>query len=328
MRFDRLVGATVAVISLGFAAASTASAEPVSLKAAIYTGNPTSEFRKPLDAYAEFLNKQGSGQIELASIVGPEAIPANQQARALADGLIDLVAAPPSYFENLVPGVAGISAPRVTTQEMRANGAFDEINRLLAPSNIRMVGLYAGDVPFHIFTNEPIRSLDEFQGVRLRATNTVKEFFNALGAQSLQISRGEVYTAMERGVANGYANINSELYGSSWIEVAKYRVGPGFYTPNIAIFMNLEKYKSLSDKQRAVLEAAGLYVEGGPSWAMQVGEEAALAKAIEEDGFEVIEFSEEDSKKFLDMAYESTWTQIEARAPEFAAAVRPLLVGE
>lgn len=328
MKLDRLAGVIFAAVSLGCAAASTANAEPVSLKAAIYTGNPTSAFRKPLDAYAEFLKEQGGGQVALATIVGPEAIPANQQARALADGLVDLVAAPPSYFENLVPGVAGISAPRVTTQEMRANGAFEEINKLLAPSNIRMVGLYAGDVPFHIFLNQPVHTLDEFKGLRLRATNTVKEFFNALGVQSMQISRGEVYTAMERGVANGYANINSELYGSSWIEVSKYRVGPGFYTPNIAIFMNLKRYESLSGKQRAVLEAAGLYVEGGPSWAMQVAEEAALAKAIKEDGFEVIEFSKEDSERFLDMAYESTWAGIEERAPEFAKAVKPLLVGE
>lgn len=327
MKFNRLLGLVFAAVSLGCTAVS-ANAEPVSLKAAIYTGSPTSAFRKPFDSFAEFLNAQGVGQVELASIVGPEAIPSSQQARALADGLVDFVAAPPSYFENLVPGMAGVSAPRVTTQEMRANGAFEEINKFLAPANVRMVGLYAGDVPFHIFTNKPIRTLDEFKGLRLRTTNTVKAFFNALGVQPLQIKRGEVYTAMERGVANGYANINSELYGSSWIEVAKYRVGPGFYTPNIAIFMNLNRYESLSAKQKAVVEAASRYVEGGPSWAMQIAEEAALARAVKGDEFEVIDFSKEDAEMFLDVAYDSTWAQIEDRAPDFAAKMRPLLVGE
>ncbi|MBP5858590.1 TRAP transporter substrate-binding protein DctP [Marivibrio halodurans] len=320
----RFAFAAAALCMAGF---TSAQAEPVEMKAAIYTGTPTSPFRTTFDAFVEFANEQGTDELNIASVVGPEAIPTNQQARALADGLVDIVAAPPSYFENLVPGLGGISAPRVTTQEMRTNGAFDAINEFLEPAGIRMVGLYAGDVSFHIFTNEPVRSLDDFKGLRLRTTNTVKALFNALEAEPLQISRGEIYTALERGVANGYSNINSELYGSSWIEVAKYRVGPGFYTPNIAIFMNLERYNGLSEKQRAVIEAAGLYVEGGPSWAMQAAEEAAIERAVTEDGFEVIDLPEEDSAKFLDIAYESTWEQITERAPEFSAKLKPLLLG-
>lgn len=304
------------------------AADAVPLKAAIYTGTPTSPFYTTFLGFADFIKEHGKGHVTIADMVGPEAIPENQQARALADGLVDFVAAPPSYFENLVPGLGGISAPRITTQEMRTNGAFDAINEFLAPANVKMVGLYAGDVPFFIFTNKPVRSLADFKGIRLRTTNTVKAFFEELGAQPLQIRRGEIYTALERGVADGYSNINSELYGSSWIEVAKFRVGPGFYTPNIAIFANLKKYNSLDAKQRAVVDAAGLFVEGAPSWKMKTDEDAAIEKAVKEDGFEVITLSDDDTAKFLDMAYESTWKEIASRAPEFSARLKPLLVGK
>lgn len=306
-----------------------ASSDTVELRGAVYTGNPNSPFRIPFHQFADFINERGGGSVQVVDILGPEAIPEGQLARALADGLVDFVAAPPSYFENLVPGLGGLSAPRVTTQEMRANGTFDVVNEFLAPgANAVMVGLYAGDVPFHIFTNTPVRSLDEFEGVRLRATNTVMAFFTELGAQPMQISRGEIYTALERGVANGYSNINSELFASSWIEVADYRIGPGFYTPNIAIFMNLDAYGALDDRQRAVINAAGLFVEGGPTWAMQQAEEEATARAVADYGFEVITFSPEETERFLDMAYSATWDQIAERAPEFAERVRPLVVGD
>ena len=309
-----------------FSVAQAADALP--LKAAIYTGTPTSSFYTTFLGFTDFIKEHGGEHVTISDIVGPESIPENQQARALADGLVDFVAAPPSYFENLVPGLGGISAPRITTQEMRANGAFDAINEFLAPANLKMVGLYAGDVPFFIFTNKPVRSLAEFKGIRLRTTNTVKAFFDGLGAQPLQIRRGEVYTALERGVADGYSNINSELYGSSWIEVAKFRVGPGFYTPNIAIMANLTKYNSLTAKQRAIVDAAGLFVEGAPSWKMKTDEDAAIERAVREDGFEVITLSDEDTAKFLEMAYDSTWAEIAGRAPDFAAKLKPLLVGE
>ena len=312
-----------------FVGAPVASADTVTLRGAVYTGNPNSPFRIPFHQFADFVNEQGGGSVRVDDIVGPEAIPEGQLARALADGLVDFVAAPPSYFENLVPGLGGLSAPRITTQEMRANGTFDVVNEFLATgANATMVGLYAGDVPFHIFTNTPVRTLEEFDGVRLRATNTVMAFFTELGAQPMQISRGEIYTALERGVANGYSNINTELFASSWIEVASYRIGPGFYTPNIAIFMNLDSYNQLDDRQRAVVKAAGMFVEGGPSWAMQQAEEEAVTRAVDEHGFEVITFSPEETERFLDMAYSATWNQIAERAPEFAERVRPLVVGD
>jgi TRAP-type C4-dicarboxylate transport system substrate-binding protein len=311
------------------AGATATAADTVTLRGAVYTGNPNSPFRIPFHQFADFVNERGGGSVEIVDIVGPEAIPENQMARALADGLVDFVAAPPSYFENLVPGLGGLSAPRVTTQEMRANGTFEAVNEFLAPgANAVMVGLYAGDVPFHIFTNVPVRTLADFEGVRLRATNTVMAFFTELGAQPMQIGRGEIYTALERGVANGYSNINSELFAASWIDVVDYRVGPGFYTPNIAIFMNLDSYNRLDDRQRAVIHAAGLFVEGGPTWAMQQAEEEAAALAVAEHGFEIIAFSPEETERFLDMAYSSTWNQIAERAPDFAARIRPLVVGD
>lgn len=326
--FRRFVHVSALAAGLGLSVFSVAKADEVALKAAIYTGTPTSPFHITMVRFTDFIKEQGRGHVTVSDLVGPESIPENQQARALADGLIDFVAAPPSYLENLVPGLGGISAPRITTQEMRANGAFDAINEFLAPANVKLIGLYAGEVPFYIFTNKPIRSLEEFKGVRLRTTNTVKAFFEGLGAQPMQIRRGEIYTALERGVADGYSNVNSELYGSSWIEVAKFRVGPGFYTPNIAIFTNLRKYNSLTAKQRAVVDAAGLFVEGAPSWDIKVGEDLAIEKAVKDDGFEVIELSPEDTEKFLDLAYESTWAEITRNAPEFSAKLKPLLVGE
>jgi len=61
---------------------------------------------------------------------------------------------------------------------------------------------------------------------------------------------------------------------------------------------------------------------------MKAAEDAAIDKAVKENGFEVIELSDAETKKFLDMAYNSTWAEIEARAPEFSAKLKPILLGE
>jgi TRAP-type transport system periplasmic protein len=324
----KLVLAVAGIGVVVVAGVGDADAQEVTLKAAIYTDNASSPFRKVFDQFVRQVNDKGAGSIRIGITMGPEAVPANQQPRALKDGVVDIVAAPPSYFENLVQGLGGLSAARVTTQQMRENGTFEAVNDLIeGPANARMVGLYAGDIPFYIFSNKEVASLAGFEDLRLRTTNTVKAFFDELGAQPLQVGRGEIYTALERGIVNGYSNINSELFTSGWIEVVDYRIGPGFYSPNIAIFMNASKYDSLTDEQKAVIDNAGLYVEGAPSKEMADAEQAAIDKAVQENGFKVIDLPPEESEKFLELAYESAWEEIAERAPAFSEKMKPLLVG-
>lgn len=321
--------AAVAAGLFALAGTTPVAAQDVNLRAMIYTDNASSPFRVAFDAFVQRVNERGKGQVRIGSVVGPEAVPANQQPRALKDGLVDIVAAPPSYFENLVQGLGGLSAARVTTQQMRENGTFQAVNELMkGPANARMIGLYAGDIPFYIFSNREVRDLQGFKNLRLRTTNTVKAFFEKLGAQPLQVGRGEIYTALERGVVNGYSNINSELFTSGWIEVVKYRIGPGFYSPNIAIFINAKRYDGLNAEQKAVLDEAGIYVEGPPTQAMVKEEEQAIERAVKEKNFTVIDLSPADREKFLDLAYESTWAEITQRAPAFADKLKPLLTGK
>lgn len=329
MSMMKRVGALAGTCLLALGVSVGASAEEAQLRAAFFTSGSDSPFLNVFNAFVDHVNENGEGIIQITDVVGPESIPQNQQSRALADGLVDIYGAPPSYLENLLPGLGGLSAARIGTAEMREAGVFDDVNEMLADTaNARMIGLFAGDIPFYLFTNREVRDLNGFSGLRLRATNTVRAFFDSLGAQPMQIGRGEIYTALERGVANGYSNIHSELYSASWIEVVDYRVGPGFYAPNIGIFINKASYDALSDEAKAILEEAGRYSEGEPSLEMQAEEDEALERAVSEGGLEVIEFSEDDTERFLDLAYDSQWDEIEAQAPAFAERLRGKLLGE
>lgn len=310
-------------MTIGVGGGVSASAAEVKLTAGFFNTSQKSLFRLVFNKFVDELNKEGKGQISIAKITDTSAIPRGQMAKALKDGILDIIAIPPSTMDKLVPGMGGLSVSRITTQKMRTNGTFDLVNEFSAKNaNAKLISLYANDMPFYIYTNKAIRSVAEFKGIRIRATNTNREFFKALETQPLKVGRGEIYTAMERGVIDGYANINNGLYASSWAEVVKFRVGPGFFAPNIAVFMNLKKYKSLNDKQRAILDAAGIFVEGEPTaWATMEDEKFA-ARAVKEKGMEIIKFNDADTAKFLDLAYGAQWDAIEKKAPKFGPLLR------
>jgi TRAP-type C4-dicarboxylate transport system substrate-binding protein len=315
--------AAAAVISGAALHAPEAPAEETTLKAGFYSTSQKSQFRLAFNAFVDHLNETGEGRVAITEVVDTAAIPRDQMAQALKAGIVDLIAVPPSTMNKLVPGMGALSATRVTSAEKRENGTFDLVNEYLADNaNARLIGLYAGDLPFHVFTNKPVRSLADFEGLRLRGTNTNREAFAALGAQPLKVGRSEIYTSMQRGVIDGYANINNGLWASSWVEVAKYRVDPGFFAPNIGIFVNLDVWNAMSDEQQAILAAAGEYAEGEPTQRMVEAEAADAQRAVDEAGFEIIALPEEDAGKFLDLVYGAQWDAIVADAPDLAAKLR------
>ena len=75
-----------------------------------------------------------------------------------------------------------------------------------------------------------------------------RDFFSALGATVMQTAPGEVYTALERGVVDGYGWPIGGIFDLNWQEKTKYRVDPGFYDAEVSLIVNLDAWKKLSPR--------------------------------------------------------------------------------
>ena len=77
----------------------------------------------------------------------------------------------------------------------------------------------------------------------------------------VQTAPGEVYTALERGVVDGYGWPITGIFDLGWHEKTKYRVDPGFYTAEVSILVNKSAWDRLTDAQRDLLRKAGEQAE-------------------------------------------------------------------
>jgi len=198
--------------------------------------------------------------------------------------------------------------------ELRKNGGFDYMAKIYDQKmNAVFLARHVDDNPFHLYLTKRIAGPD-LTGLKLRITPVYREFFQALGATVVQTAPGEVYTALERGVVDGYGWPITGIFDLGWHEKTKYRVDPGFYSAEVSILINKNSLAKLNDAQRKVILDAAAWIEAQASETVKENQaDTARQKAA---GIEVIDFKGADGEVWRAKAYEAGWAAIIKLSPE------------
>ena len=213
-------------------------------------------------------------------------------------------------------------AHRDPVADQRKNGAFDAINKVWNDkANMQYLGRIVENQPFHIYTNKKVDKPD-LTGLKIRITPVYREFFSALGATVITTPPGEVYSALERNVVDGYGWPIGGIFDFNWHEKTKFRIDPGFYDAEVSLVMNLAAYKKLSDAQRAYLTSrcwrSKPTTRSGPS------SPPTRRRANRRPVSRPSSFDAAASKAFRDKAYQVAWDAAAKQSPEIAARFKPL----
>ena len=85
---------------------------------------------------------------------------------------------------------------------------------------------YSGNDQF-FFTNKPLRSLEDFKGLKTRShAAALSDWINGMGAEAQFLAFAEVYTALERGILDAGVTGSTPGHGQRWYEVTDYLNGP------------------------------------------------------------------------------------------------------
>ncbi|HEX9570650.1 MAG TPA: TRAP transporter substrate-binding protein DctP [Burkholderiales bacterium] len=277
---------------------------------------------KRLVDWIQKVNAEGKGTLQLNFIGGPKAIPTFEVGNAVKTGVVDIAMSTGAYYTNLMPEADALKLTRLPAAELRKNGAYDYINKVWnEKANMYYLARVVDSTPFHLYINKKIDKAD-LNGLKLRITPVYRDFFQALGGTVVQIAPGEVYTALERGVVDGYGWPIHALFDLNWQEHTKYRVDPGFYNAEVSLIVNLDKWKGLTQAQRAYLTKQALAFEAqNEEWKKYNQEEAQRqAKA----GIQAIRFDAATSKQYVDKAYEVGWAGIIKASPEHGPKMKAL----
>jgi TRAP-type C4-dicarboxylate transport system substrate-binding protein len=311
-----------AVTGLALAAAfAPASAQEVTLRAVTSFAEGT-QFSKNFERFIEKVNKDGKGVIQINYIGGPRAMPPFEVGNAVRTGVVDIANVTGAFYTNLMPEADSFKLISKPMSEQRKNGTWDYLNQLHNQKlNAQYLARQFHNVPFHLYLNKKIDKMD-LTGMKIRVTPVYRDIVQALGGTPINTPPGEVYTALERGVVDGYGWPISGIFDLGWDKATKFRVNPGFYGAEVNVLVNLDKWKSLNDAQRKILNDAALWLEGldAENVAINKAEDERQVKA----GIQVLDFGAQVSQDFLKKANDVAWQSVIAKSPETGKKLREL----
>jgi TRAP-type C4-dicarboxylate transport system substrate-binding protein len=314
-----VISATAALI---LCSASVAPAQEVTLRA-VSSFAEGSQISAPFERFVEKVNKDGKGVIQINYIGGPRAMPPFEVGNAVRSKVVDIANVAAAFYTNLMPEADAIKLLNKPAAEQRKNGTWELLSDVHRQKlNSHYLARQFVSVPYHIYLNKKPEKLD-FSGMKVRVTPVYRDLVQSLGGTPITTPPGEVFTALERGVVDGYGWPILGIFDLGWEKVTKFRMDPGFYSVDVGVLVNQDSWKSLNDAQRKVLTDAALWLES-----LDATENSDMVKAERERqakaGVQTIDFGPEASKAFGDKANTLAWDAVIARSPEFGKKLRAL----
>ncbi len=266
-------------------------------------------------SFVDKVNAAGEGVIQIDVRGGPEAIGMFQQPDAVRDGIVDMVYTPGSFYAAALPEKDALVASNLTAVETRQNGGIDLIDQIHQEKmGLKYLGWMDSGVCYNLWTrNEPTFDANgnlEVEGLKLRGNAVYNAFFtNYLGAQVIDLPTGEVYSALQRGVvdATGWTQIG--LIDLKWNEFLNYRIEPCFFSTDLGVIVNLEKWNSLSHEAKTILQDVAIQHEKDSVEALKAKKEADFA-ALDAAGMTAVALEGEARANYLAAAREKTWERM------------------
>ena len=164
-------------------------------------------------------------------------------------------------------------------------------------------------------SKRPIRSIEDFKGVKLRAPEGMaQDIFRKIGAAPVNIPGSEVYTALDRGVIEatdwGTLGMNEDL---GYHKIASYPIYPGIHSmPGTDVSVNLDRWNELPADIQAILAVSVRDFARDMIQTMGLVDRRIAAGAAAQ-GVTLVNWSGEERRKFREVA-SSVWKEYAARS--------------
>ena len=195
-----------------------------------------------LVAIPEMLNAAGAGSVEMVVVALPW--------YAGKDPAFNMWSSGPFNLPPLLQEIWMTKWP----------GTWELLEGQCASFNVLPIGIMFGSEC--LMSKVPIRSLQDFKGVRVRTAGYGTSFFKELGAAPMAVTGEDIYLSLERGLVDAveYGGLGVNLK-SGYGEVTKYIISPVLHSPSYdqTILVSKSAWDKLPNDIKEIVSTLGKY---------------------------------------------------------------------
>jgi TRAP-type mannitol/chloroaromatic compound transport system substrate-binding protein len=224
------------------------------------------------DAYAKRLTDRitelSAGRLTIDFYPADAIFAASEVPNAARDGIVDAVYTYGGQYTGVNEAFALLCAtpgmfprPFDLLTYMKEGGGVKILQDMLDAYNMNQKVLLCGvhDAEIFLWSNKPIREIEDMKGLTLRFMPVFGNILSAHGMSCVSLPATEIIPALERGVIDaGEYSIPAYDITMGFQDVAKYAIVPGFHQPSSAVTLNVNKasWDALPDELKRIVEAA------------------------------------------------------------------------
>ena len=326
-------------VGLGAAALAALSTPSNALGAAKYkwrmqTHWPTGVgYYKPLyEGFCNLVKQASGGQIEITPLPSGAIVPTKDVFEAVGRGVFEICWSFPAYWIGKVPVAGHFNGQpfgwdnfEETLTYFYQMGGMDIIRKAygehglypLAPQAVSGITLYS---------KKPIKTIEDFKGLKVRSTGIVAEVFKKAGATPVFFPGEELYQALQTGVCDAaHWGSTSAGWDMRFQEVTKFIIKPFLANiTNCEVFVNLNVWNKLPSDLKAVIEHAAMW-NAAMSMAWFTYYDNVRAKEFEDKKMGKVVWMTDDTVKKLRAYSMEVVDEYSKKDPKYCAPAAKLL---
>ncbi len=263
------------------------------------------------EVFLEELEKSFGDKLKIDYLGAEEAIDPFEQPDAVRNGVVDIVFTGATYPEGVVPVAPAMEGSLLTPAEERTEGVYDMWTEVYDEQlNSVYLGRFLVNRLQHLYTGYDVSGLEDFEDRIFRASPAQEPLLKELGASSVILTPGEIFTSLERGVIDGYGWPSVGMVDLGLGPLTEYRIDPGFYSGAGIMLMNADAMAKLPEPAQEEMLKIGERVETRVAEEMQQLADEETEQIKSEFDVEILTLEGDEAKRYQELAYTGLWDQV------------------
>jgi len=276
------------------------------------------------DSFSKFVSEATDGKFKIQVFAAGELIPPLSIVDGVQSGTVEMGHTGSYFYIGKDPAFAFGTCIPFGPNARQQNGWFyqgggnDLFNEFCA--TYQMFHLPIGNTGTQMggWFRKEIKSVDDLRGLKMRIGGLAGNVLSKLGLVPTQIAAGDIYPSLERGTIDAAEFVGPyDDQSLGFAKIAPYYYFPGFWegAASMSLFINLDKWNSLPERYRAVMQQAAMAAGTEMTAKYDVQNPIAL-RALAAEGMQLRAFPVDVLEKSYAAASE-LYVELSERSPAF-----------